>query len=439
MELPNAKKVRVIIYARVSTDDPRQAGSCDNQVNRCETYCDLYKDEYVVVARFKEEGVSAKTMNRPMWNKVVEMLEDDQADMVISTALDRMSRNVEDFLRFCREVLEKREKSFTTIQERIDTTSAVGRMMLTLLLAFGQFMREQTQEKVSAVRKTRTEQGFLTTFPPFGAMKGDTNGVPVKDPERWPWVEQIYRWAAEGKTNGEIIQLLASRGVSTPRGAKVTQTTLSRILSSRFYLGEVEYNGKWYKAKHKCIIDKKLWQSAQRIRKAKPGPRPHSYTYLLENLVVTSHFEITHPAKRAGERCSFHVRHVQNRHGTIYPQYIRVDALRKVGGVQVRALDADAEMMPSYIRADQLDEKIVAWLIDKANQGELKRTLEQAVKNILSRKSSINTEAATVHKELSRLRKNEAKLKVKVLKLAEQDQLAAVAVISPHLLYQPQR
>jgi DNA invertase Pin-like site-specific DNA recombinase len=431
MELDNAKRVRVIIYARVSTDDPRQAGSCDNQVSRCEKYCEIYG--YQVVARFKEEGVSAKTMNRPKWNQVVELLENDQADMVISTALDRMSRNVEDFLRFCREVLDRHEKSFTTLQEHIDTTIAAGRMMLTMLLAFGQFMREQTQEKVSAVRKARTEQGYLTTFPPFGAMKCEVKGVPVKDPERWPWVERIFKWAAEGKTNGEIIELLSSRGVTTPRGAKVTQTTLSRILSSRFYLGEVEYDGTWYKAKHQCVIDKKLWQSAQRVRKAKPGPRPQSYTYLLENLIVTSHFEISHPKNRAGNKCPYHVRHVRNRHGTVYPEYVRADVLRKVGGVQVMALDEEAESLPAYIRADKLDEKVVAWLIDNSNRGELKRALKQSVKNVLSRKSVITTDLAAVEKELTRLRRSEAKLKGKVLKLVEQDQLAAMAVLNDEL------
>jgi len=42
-------KPRVVIYARVSTDDPRQAGSCDTQIARCDDYCRALG--YEVVAR----------------------------------------------------------------------------------------------------------------------------------------------------------------------------------------------------------------------------------------------------------------------------------------------------------------------------------------------------------------------------------------------------
>jgi len=351
---------RVIIYARVSTDDPRQSGSCENQIARCQDYCRAL--EYEVVATIKDEGVSAKTMNRPGWVQVEKLLMSDAADLVLTTSLDRMTRTIEGFLRCVKDVFEPSGKRFITIQEHIDTSHAMGRMAFHMLLVLSQFMREQTAEKVSGTRLIMAKQGLHPTISPFGTMPGTVKGIPEKDPDRWTWVETIFKLAAEGMADSQILDELAANRVVTRRGAAVGKTTLPYIIANRFYLGEVNFQNEWYPAKHDCRIDKKLWKRAQRKRRKKRGPVPQDYVYLLDGLLVSSHFQVVKPVARKGQVCPFYTRYTRNRHGTTYFNYVRGDCLQKHGGLQVKPIDEIANTLPKYINAKELDEKIVKWL-----------------------------------------------------------------------------
>src|SRR5512133_2648588 len=84
--------LRAISYARVSTDDEKQSLSCGTQHEQIKNWCGMMG--YTLVASISDEGVSGKSMARPGWRKAEELLLMDQADIVVSTDLDRMTRNV---------------------------------------------------------------------------------------------------------------------------------------------------------------------------------------------------------------------------------------------------------------------------------------------------------------------------------------------------------
>lgn len=364
--------MKTVLYARVSTGDIQQAGSCDTQLARCRQYCSALG--YEVVAEIKDEGVTGTKMDRPGWRRVEHLLSSGQAQLVLATTLDRLTRTEEfhPFVKAC----QQGGYGFATLGEKIDTSSAVGRLLLSNLIAIGAFFAAQTGEKVKAARKVKAEQGYTNTTPPFGTLRGPVPGVPVKDPERWPHIERAFELAAAGVPRAEILQSLRSAGVTTLRGAKVGHSTLAQLLENRFFLGEIVHDGKSYPARHDCRIDPKIWHAAQGERVSRPGRNPEGYTYLLENIAVTSHYRLTWPKARAGEDCPLACQAIHNGKGGRFACYVRGDAIRRFGGLEVEAADAEGATLPKYMNAQRTDRAVVEWLIEQSRSGVLRERLE---------------------------------------------------------------
>ena len=191
--------------------------------------------------------------------------------MVLATSLDRLART-DEFMGWLREVLHPADADFATIAERIDTSNAAGRLALGILVQIAQFQAEQTREKTAAAMQYRAEQGLWVVRLPFGTMHGDVAGIPVKDPETWPWVEYIFEQAAACKPRADILGELKEKGIRGPSGGEFGRTTLDRFLSNRFYIGYVNHKGQEFKAKHKCLIARDLWNKAQREKQGQARP-----------------------------------------------------------------------------------------------------------------------------------------------------------------------
>ncbi len=87
-------------------------------------------------------------------------------------------------------------------------------------MQIAQFQAEQTREKTAAAMQFRAENGLWVTKLPFGTKLGPEKGIPVKDPETWPWVEYIYQEAVAGTPRFTILEHLQAKGVKGPTGGE---------------------------------------------------------------------------------------------------------------------------------------------------------------------------------------------------------------------------
>lgn len=88
-----------IVYTRVSTSDQVDSGaSLDNQERAC--YDWAFRNSVKVIKLFREEGKSAKDLNRPQMKEMLNYLEEHhtEIDYVIVYQIDRLSRSTGDFL-----------------------------------------------------------------------------------------------------------------------------------------------------------------------------------------------------------------------------------------------------------------------------------------------------------------------------------------------------
>ena len=82
---------RLFMYARKSTDDlSRQVRSIDDQLAELR---DLARQEHITVVEELIERQTAKKPGRPVFNAMLERIENGEADGVLAWHPDRLSRN----------------------------------------------------------------------------------------------------------------------------------------------------------------------------------------------------------------------------------------------------------------------------------------------------------------------------------------------------------
>ena len=86
-------------------------------------------------------------------------------DEIVVWRLDRAGRSTKDLLAII-DQLSAREIGFTSLQERIETTSATGKLMLTVFAAIATFERDLLAERTKAGLTAARARGRIGGRPP---------------------------------------------------------------------------------------------------------------------------------------------------------------------------------------------------------------------------------------------------------------------------------
>lgn len=180
--------LRAGLYERVSTDEQAKYGySIKTQIDALEEYCE--KNKIKVVDHYTDDGVSGgkAAFRRPEMARLLDDVKEKKVDIVLFTRLDRWFRNVKEYFKV-QEILDAHGVEWKAIWEDYDTTTANGRMAITIFLAIAQNEREKGAERVRVVfekKRQNKEAVFGWNSMPFGyAKEADEDGIMrlVKDP-----------------------------------------------------------------------------------------------------------------------------------------------------------------------------------------------------------------------------------------------------------------
>jgi site-specific DNA recombinase len=240
--------VLTIAYCRVSTEEQAEEGySIDGQANRLKAYAELHDLGEVIV--LSDPGRSGKDLNRPGLQQVLEMVDRGHVGNVLVWRLDRLSRNLGDLIGLA-DRFGQAGVSLHSFTEKLDLSSATGRMFYNILGSFAQFYREQLSENIRMGNAQAVRQGKWINRPKTGydLINGDL--VPNGDASR---VREIFRLRAEG---------LSLQAIEDRTGVKFSTARL--ILMSRIYLGEVLHNGEWFPGQHQPIVSEAEFNAAHK-------------------------------------------------------------------------------------------------------------------------------------------------------------------------------
>ena len=294
---------RVIIYTRVSTEEQAREGhSLEAQYDICARFAE--QREWTVVDHFTDEGASGSTDARPGFRRVVVAVQNGDTDVLLTHKLDRFSRSVTDILLYFRRFHEL-GVSYASATEQFDFTTPFGKVVLAVIAAFAEWYIDNLSQEVSKGKLKRAEKGLWNGEPPFGYRKTE-DGKLEPDPQTAPAIPLVFvKYAAGTHSFPKLAELLNRKGYRTRIDRPFSSDSLRKIMSNRFYLGEVPYRGyerigtrsvrrkkvPYYPGQHEALLPKDLFDKAQVVRRKRHakqtdhGPRAGRF-YPATNLVI---------------------------------------------------------------------------------------------------------------------------------------------------------
>ncbi len=134
---------KTCLYARVSTD--MQQGGMESQIRVLKTYCE--QNNITNAEFFTDEGISGTKSNRPALDRMMAAVEADEVSQVVVYSFSRFARSTTHLLT----ALQKFKSNgvhFTSISERIDTNTAIGVAIFSILASIAQLERDLISDRV---------------------------------------------------------------------------------------------------------------------------------------------------------------------------------------------------------------------------------------------------------------------------------------------------
>jgi len=218
----------IIGYCRVSSDKQVDVGmSLEVQEFQIRKYAELYEirlGEIIVDA-----GESAKSLKRPGMQRIIELMDSGLCSGVLVVKLDRLTRSVKDLCHLLERYFFK-NKVLISVQEKIDTNSAMGRMVMNVVMSISQWEREATSERTRAVLQHKKAKGERVGNIAFG-YKLALDGVHLEEHLREQEIlEAVTLMRKSGMTLNEISKDVRLRGYQSRNGKSFGISSIHAML-----------------------------------------------------------------------------------------------------------------------------------------------------------------------------------------------------------------
>ena len=216
-------------YIRVSTEGQATNGvSLDAQRAKINAWC--AGNGYVLRGVHVDAGLSGKRAdNRPGLQAALDEVCKRGGALVVYS-LSRLARSTKDALAIA-ERLDKAGADLVSLTERIDTTSAAGKMVFRMLAVLAEFERDLISERTTAAMAHKRANGQRIGSIPYG-YDLDADGVNLRSNEtEQAVIADIQRRRADGQTLHEIAVALTAQGAPTKAGnRRWAHQTVAQIL-----------------------------------------------------------------------------------------------------------------------------------------------------------------------------------------------------------------
>lgn len=275
--------MKAVIYARYSSDNQREE-SIEGQLRECMEYAE--RNGIIVVDTYIDRALSAKTDNRPNFQKMIKDASKQLFKYIIVWKLDRFARNRFDSA-YYKHLLKKNGVRVVSARETIAEGSE-GILLESVLEGYAEYFSADLSEKVlrgmteNALKCMNNGSGT-----PLGYYVDDEQHLQI-DEKKAPYVREIFQRFADGEMIKTIIADMNARGVGITvrvkkaRGDKkpyersLNYNIVRRILSNRKYIGEYKFKDTVVLNGVPAIIDQDIFDKVQkRLDQNRKAPAKH--------------------------------------------------------------------------------------------------------------------------------------------------------------------
>jgi site-specific DNA recombinase len=254
---------RVIGYIRVSTNHQAESGlGLADQESKIRAYCDLYDLELVGIKA--DEGCSGRSLKgRDALQEVTDAVHAGDVDGVVIAKLDRLTRSVRDLQTILDNLVARTE--LHSVSEKIDTSSATGRLILNVLTSVASWEAEITGERTSDALKEKQKEAQAQENATAKTEQRKARRVNING--RAPYG---YRWE-----DGELVEVAHEQEalaiITELRSRGITYATIAKELSDRGVT--TKRGGQWRSGSVRDILAKHLDQRGLDIDHKRNQPR----------------------------------------------------------------------------------------------------------------------------------------------------------------------
>ena len=269
------QKLRCAVYTRKSSEEglEMEFNSLEAQREACEAYIISQKGEgwIPVPDRYDDGGVSGGTLDRPALKRLLIDVEAGRIDIVVVYKVDRLSRSLLGFHKLI-EMFERRKTTFVSITQSFNTTDAMGRMHLNIMLTFAQHEREATGERIRDKFAASRKRGmWMGGWAPLGYQVIDRkliiNEVDAK------LVRSIFQRFLKLGSATTLARQLIAENARNKYNKLIDKGMLYKMLNNPVYIGVAVHKGICYPGEHVGIIDRKIWDKVQAKFQQNPRKR----------------------------------------------------------------------------------------------------------------------------------------------------------------------
>ena len=275
--------MKAVIYARYS-DHTQREESIEGQLRECQEYAD--RNGITILGNYIDRALSAKTDNRPEFQRMVDDSAKGLFDVVIVWKLDRFARDRYDSAHYKR-LLRKNGVKVISAKENI-SEGPEGIILESMLEGYAEYYSAELSEKIQRGQKENAlkakNNGGNT---PLGYVVSE--GKLAIDPLTAPLVMEIFTRYDNGETINTITESLNARGLTTKKGKPFKINGISIILKNRKYIGEYKYGAVIIPKGIPSIVDDGLFDRVQ-FRMAKNKKAPARWKAAGEYLLTTKLF-----------------------------------------------------------------------------------------------------------------------------------------------------
>jgi len=278
---------KVALYLRLSREDDERESESQSIANQR-----LYLQQFLESKGWRltdiyiDDGYSGTNFDRPGFIRMIEDIEANKINTVITKDLSRLGRDYIQTGYYLEKYFPLKNVRYIAVNDNIDTSGNQGVDMLTPFLSvFNDMYAKDISRKVRTALTTRKAEGkFIGATAPYGYEKDpEEKGLLVVDPIAAPVIKEIYQSFLESGSVIGIVKKLTEQKIQTPsayRNLTHTQKRFSgmwnesivrRILTNPTYAGHLTQNRSKkinYKIDKKQSIPKEEWITVQNTHEA---------------------------------------------------------------------------------------------------------------------------------------------------------------------------
>lgn len=273
--------VRVALYIRVSGEEQKIKGlSLEAQQERLEAYAK--ERGWVIVGIFIDAAKTArKNMHkRTEFQRMMELVNRDEVDMLLFCRLDRWFRSVADYYKIM-EILEAHGCDWKTTDEEYDTTTANGRLYINVKLSIAQNEADIDGERIDVIFDSKIAHGTVVSGScPFGLRVNDEKRLEVV-PEKAAIVQDAFNYYESTLSKRGTIKYIRET-----YGVNWCDATFRRMLAEELYKGVYNRGGRQNPNFCPAIISPEQFDRVQKLAERNARSAPSGRVYIFTSILT---------------------------------------------------------------------------------------------------------------------------------------------------------